>query len=52
MLLKSPQKRPSKFLKVFAAVAMSGVVNDMYEFGEFRMDSQNRSLRRARVSSH
>jgi len=23
-----------------------GVVNDMYEFGEFRMDSQNRSLRR------
>jgi len=29
-----------------------GVVNDMYELAEFRMDSQTRSLRRARVSSH
>ena len=25
---------------------MPGVVNDMYEFGEFRMDVQNRILRR------
>ena len=25
---------------------MPGVVNDMYKFGEFRMDTQNRILRR------
>jgi len=40
-------KRPSKFLKVLAGGDMPGVVNDMYEFGEFRMDVQNRILRRA-----
>ena len=45
-------KRPSKFLKVLARGDMPGVVNDMYEFGEFRMDVQNRTLRRARTSSH
>ena len=39
-------KAPLKISQSVAGDAMPDVVNDMYEFGEFRMDVQNRILRR------
>ena len=45
-------KAPLKISQSVAGDAMPDVVNDMYEFGEFRMDVQTGSCGGARTSSH